>query len=60
MDQLKFLDGYKVYIVGAATVVFGLYQFHSGNVNGATTNILLGLGMLFGRHTLQKIEKKVS
>ena len=59
MNQLKLLDGYKVYLVGAATVAFGVYRFSNGDVNGAASNILLGLGILFGRHTLQKIEAQV-
>jgi hypothetical protein len=28
-------------------------------MTGATNSILMGLGMVFGRHTLQKIEDKV-
>jgi hypothetical protein len=62
MDSIGFLtiaDGYKVYIVGFATIAFGVYKFSLGDMTGATNSILMGLGMVFGRHTLQKIEDKV-
>lgn len=59
MDSLGFLDGYKVYAVGFGLVAYGIYQFSNGDSNAAAT-ILNGLGFIFGRHTLQKLEQKVS
>ena len=58
--NLSFLDGNKVYLTGLAAVVYGVYQFWHGDVPAATQSILMGLGLIFGRHTLQKIEQKVT
>lgn len=60
MNPLVLTNGYKTYVVGLATVAFGIYQFAAGDINAATTSILTGLGILFGRHALQKIESKVT
>ena len=59
MNPLDLLDGYKVYGVGLLTVGLGVYKFYHGDGVGAANSILLGLGMLFGRHTLQKLETQV-
>lgn len=56
---MNMFDGYKVYLTGAAAVAYGVYQFSLGDTAGATQSILFGLGLIFGRHTLQKIEQKV-
>lgn len=58
--NLTFLDGNKVYLTGIASVAYGMYQFYNGDTNGASQSIIMGLGLIFGRHTLQKIEQKVS
>lgn len=59
MNPFIALDGYKTYLVGLATVAYGIYQFYTGDTNGAANHILAGLGILFGRHALQKIENQV-
>ena len=59
MNPLDLFDGYKVYGVGLLTIGLGAYKFYHGDATGAANSILLGLGMLFGRHTLQKLETQV-
>ena len=59
MNLLNSLDGYKVYITGAASVAYGLYLIYTGNVPLGGTTILGGLVAIFGRHTASKIEDKL-
>lgn len=59
MNPLSFFDGYKTYAVGFGLVAYGVYQYSVGDPNAMTT-ILNGLGFLFGRHTLSKLEDKVT
>lgn len=52
MEKLKYLFSKKTNLVGMAAIAYGVY---TGNEVLITT----GLGLLTGRHTLEKIDKKV-
>lgn len=56
---MKILDGYKVYITGLASVLYGVFLIYTGHADQGSLAILGGLTAIFGRHTLQKIEQKV-
>lgn len=56
---MSILDGYKVYITGLASVLYGVFLIYTGHADQGSLAILGGLTAIFGRHTLHKIEQKV-
>ena len=44
--------------VGLGMIGFGAAQCYGGNIEGGATQILLGLGVITGRHAVQKLEGK--
>ena len=54
---MKFLSGYKTYIVGVITILFGITQCAGGTADLGIQNILVGLAMLTGRAAISKVTK---
>jgi hypothetical protein len=55
--KFKRLFKSKTFWTGLATLGFGIYRVIQGEVDGAET-ILLGIGMIFGRDAIAKLEDK--
>ena len=51
------LDGYKTYLVGTATIIFGISGLIIGKIdaNQAMELVFVGLGMMGLRHGLSKL-----
>lgn len=56
---MNLLDGYKVYLAGLGSVLYGVFLIYTGHAEQGGLAILGGLTAVFGRHTLQKLEQKV-
>jgi hypothetical protein len=57
MKIFNFLQGYKTYIIGAVTILYGITQLCNQQQDVGIQNIMLGLAMLSGRAAIAKSTK---
>ena len=47
----------KTFWLGTCTIAFGLYQIYSGNSDSGSQNLVIGLGLIFGRQAIMGVKQ---
>lgn len=58
MNPLKWLEGYRTYALGLATILGGIVLLIDGKSFEGYTAIVTGLGLITGREAVRRIENK--